>query len=477
MTLKQLLQNVNYTFVGDLNIKIKSLFFDSRKTVKNGLFFCLQGTNTNGSKFVLEAIKNGAVAVVCSQKLNLNITQIVVSDVRCAMAKISSNFYGNPEQKLKIVGITGTNGKTSTSYILGHILKHNKKQVGIIGTSGIFIQDKQLDAKLTTPDSIELFEIFSQMVNNNIEYVVMEVSAHAIYYNKVYGIDFAVKVLTNVKSDHLDFFKTDNQYQQVKLSFFENGNKFVVFGDDDLGYKIKQQYCGKTISYGHKKFNDYLIRDANYSSSQTNFSLISGDNIYKIKSKLIGEFNIYNISCAVCIANILDKSLIVENALKTLSNLNGRMQNVSFGQKYNIVIDYAHTFDSLKNFLQTIKGLSKNKNIIVFGCPGERDSFKRAKMGKLAGEFCDVVILTTDNPASENARRIMWEIQQGVKQTKAKCLLLENRKNAIKKALSLSTENTNVLVVGKGSENYQIVGDKKIPYNDLQTIKDILKTN
>lgn len=474
MILNELLKDINFDFVGNLNVKIKSLFFDSKKAVKNGLFFCLSGTNTNGENFVANAIKNGAVAIVCTKKLDFNITQIIVKDVRKVMAVVSANFFGNPQKKLKIIGITGTNGKTSSSYIIGHILRYNKKRVGVIGTSGIFIKNKQLEAKLTTPDSIELFEIFAKMVRAKIEYVVMEVSAHAIFYNKIYGIDFAVKVLTNVKTDHLDFFKTDVQYQQTKLSFFDSGKRFVVFGDDKIGHRIKQKYPSKTICFGKKKDNDFLITKANFSIGQTSFNLSCGNNCYKIKSNLIGEFNLYNVACAVCVVKMLDKNFDVENAIKTLNGLSGRMQNVSLGQKCKIIIDYAHTYDSLKNLLCTIKKISKNKNIIVFGCPGERDSYKRFKMGKLAGKFCKIVICTSDNPASENARRIMWEMQQGVNQTNAKCFFIENRKNAIKKALCLADENTNVLIVGKGSETYQIVGDKRLFYNDFETVKKII---
>lgn len=473
MLLKKLLESVSYELIGNLNTDIQSLFFDSRKTVKNGLFFCLQGVNTNGVNFVKQAQNNGAIAIVCNKQINSNLTQIIVEDVRKTMAIVSANFYDNPQQKLKIVGITGTSGKTSTSYIIADILKYNNKQVGVIGTSGIFINNKLLSAKLTTPDSIELFEILSQMVKNNIEYVVMEVSAHAIFYNKIYGINFTVKVLTNIKSDHLDFFKNDTEYQNTKLSFFNNYGKNIVNGDDDICYQLKQKYPQNTISFGNNKYNNFLIRDVNCLLSQTSFNLISHNKNLKLKSNLIGVFNVYNIACAVCVIDCLDTKLQVQNAIINLQNISGRMQNLNFGQLFKIFVDYAHTVDSLKNFLVTITNLSSNKNIVVFGCPGERDTYKRKQMGALASRFCDVIILTTDNPASENSRRIMWEIMQGVDKSKAKVYFIENRKLAIKKAINYADNNTNILVVGKGSEDCQIVGDKRLPYSDIQTIKTL----
>jgi UDP-N-acetylmuramoyl-L-alanyl-D-glutamate--2,6-diaminopimelate ligase len=482
MKIKDLIAGLKCKVFGDESINIESLFFDSRKRCKNGLFFALDGVNTSGENFTHEAIKNGAVAVVTQTRLNLNTTQIIVENTRKAMAIISANFFDNPEQKLKIIGITGTNGKTSTSYITAHLLIHCKKRVGIIGTSGIFVGNRKLETTMTTPDSIELFEILSQMVKEKMEYVVMEVSAHAIYLNKTFGIDYCAKVLTNVMTDHLDFFATQQNYEKTKKSFFETGKNFVVCGDDKIGKEICKKFKSKTVSFGKSGSCDLVIENEIYSSKGTNFSLIINSKTQKsvakkidIKTGLIGEFNVLNIACSIAILQSLGLKCDYSKSLANLNFLSGRMQNVSFGQKCGIIIDYAHTLDSLKNFLQAVKKISNNKNIIVFGCPGERDTQKRKQMGELAGGFCDRVILTTDNPASENARRIMWEMAQGVKTQNAKCFLIENRKKAIKKALELADENTNILIVGKGVERYQIVGDRKVEYNDFETVKSLLE--
>ena len=474
MILKKLLSGINCDCFGDLDLKIESLFFDGRSKVKNGLFFCLNGTNTNGCNFVWQAIANGAIAIVTPQKLDVDITQVVVNDVRKVMSLISANFYDNPQNKLKVVGITGTSGKTSTSYIIAHMLKTQNKKVGVIGTSGIFIGEKKYEATLTTPDSIMLFAIFCEMVKNDIEYVIMEVSAHAIYYSKVYGIDFEVKVLTNVMADHLDFFKTENNYQQTKLSFFNSGKHFVVFGDDKVGSIIKHSNNAKTITYGFNNTNDCVIKNFELDIKGSKFEIMFENKCQKIISKLIGVFNLQNIVCSFCVVRYLLGEFDFQGSIANLTGLDGRFQTLFCCQR-NIVIDYAHTADSLKSFLQTVKNVSKNKNIIVLGCPGERDSFKREQMGEIAGNFCDIVILTSDNPASENPNRIMWEMKQGVKKTKAKCYLVENRRMAIKKALLLQNEQFNVLIVGKGTEKYQIVGDRRIKFNDLEVVKNFIK--
>lgn len=479
MKLKDLIKNLPCkvtNFNGNLNIE--NLFFDSREKSFKGLFFCLYGVNTNGENFVAEAIKNGAIAIVTHTKLDVQIPQIIVENTRKALSIVASNFYHNPEKQLKIIGITGTNGKTSTSYILAKLLRGFGKKVGVIGTSGVFVNGKKYSPTLTTPDSTKLFEIFSQMVKQKVEFVVMEVSAHAIALHKVFGIEFVQKILTNVSVDHLDFFETVEHYKNTKLQFFETGKNFVVNFDDEVGKQIKQQSKNKTLSYGINLNSDLKILNENCGGTGTRFQVSANEKIYDINSHLLGKFNVQNIACAI--ASLLQLGFDVKKMPKIISRINcllGRFESVKYGQKFCVIVDYAHTVESLKNLLLSVKEISSKKNIIVFGCPGERDSTKRAQMGKIAGELCNVVIATTDNPASENARRIMFEIASGVKKTKAKCLLIENRKRAIKKAVSLCDANCNLLVVGKGNEQYQIIGDNFVPYSDYEVLKSAIKNN
>ena len=487
--LKSILKRItNYKIIGRNDVNIENLSQSSKKIAKNMLFFCINGTKTNGSLYISEAIKNGAIAIVLQKKskkehtknlkIYKDITFVFVDDVRKAMAIMSSNFFCNPEKKLKIVGITGTNGKTSCSFLIAELLRKSKKKVGVIGTSGIWIGDKKLESNMTTPDSIELFELFSKMVKARVKYCIMEVSAHAIYLNKVYGINFAVKALTNVTSDHLDFFKTKQKYASTKEKFFES-DSFAIFNvDDRIGKKLSKKYQ-KSVAFGLKNA-DFLIKNINCQLGNTIFELKFGKKIFHIKSNLTGKFNVYNITLSLAVLSALGFNIknCVANICK-IKKLDGRFDIVENGQNLSIIIDYAHTYDALKNLLVTLKSVSLNKNIIVFGCPGERDTKKRFQMGKLAGEFCDVVILTADNPATENPKRIMFEMSEGARQTNCRCYLIENRKKAVEKAIELSKkyENANILIVGKGTENYQIVGDKHKRYSDYETVKNILSSS
>lgn len=490
MKLLELLNGIGEKIIfGNVDIEIKNLSMNSKKTAKNVLFFCLNGTKTNGNLYIAEAIKNGAIAIVTEKNNNglkkidddfsvnklENITKIVVPNVRKAMAKICSNYYGNTQIKMKIIGVTGTSGKSSTSFLICEMLKLLGKSAGLIGTSGIFFGDKQFDFGMTTPESIDLFYIFDEMVKNGIEYCVMEVSAHAIFFDKIYGIDFVVKVLTNVKSDHLDFFKTKENYEKVKVGFFDDKCVQVVNVNDKIGQKVINN-CKKTITFGVKTA-DFQILNANYKLGETEFDVIFEGKTYNIKSTLTGQFNSFNITCALAVLHALE--LDFEQVVPLISNIkkiDGRFDVVFKSDNFNIVIDYAHTLDSLESFLKSVKAVSKNKNIIVLGAPGERDTTKRLPMGRLAGEFCDAVILTADNPASENPRRIMFEMEQGVKKTKTLYCLIENRKKAIKKAINYAKKlnNCNVLIVGKGVETYQIVGDKHVPYSDYISVFECL---
>lgn len=481
MKLYELLENINVIKIfGDKDIEIEKLSFNSKDITKNSLFFCLNGTKTKGDLYVDEAIKNGAVAVVTEKLLDdvltnfSNTIQIVVKNVRKAMSIITANFFGNPQKRLKIVGVTGTSGKSSTSFLIYQMLTISKKRAGLIGTSGVYFDNKKFDYNMTTPDSIDLFHIFAEMVKSNIEYCVMEVSAHAIFFDKIYGIDFAVKALTNVKSDHLDFFGTQKNYENTKKNFFDCGGCFVINTDDKIGKKIFAKNKKNSISYG--KNADFCIKNSKFSLNSTNFLFIYNKKEYFVQTKLVGKFNVYNIVCALAVLNCL--GLNFEVALKNFDRIKkiaGRCDCV-YSKDIFVLIDFAHTTDSLKNLLSTITDVSKNKNIIVFGCPGERDTKKRFEMGMVAGRYCDFVVATTDNPASENPRRIAFEIEQGVLQTKAKYMFVEDRKKAIKRAISIAKKqkNCNVLIVGKGVEEYQIVGDRKIPYSDYMVVDEIL---
>lgn len=476
MILDDLLKGLcDYQIIGNKNVIIENLTQNSQKNAKNTMFFCINGTKTNGELYIKQAIQNGAVAVVVEKPCKENITQIIVKNVRQTMAIASANFFDNPQNELKIVGITGTNGKTSCSYIIGSLLKTMGKKVGIIGTNGVFIDSEKYESNMTTPDSIELFEIFAKMAKAGIEYCIMEVSAHAIYFDKIYGINFSAKALTNVNFDHLDFFKTKQNYQNAKVKFFEIGSYFVLNADDKIGKKIAKN-CKNSINFGKKNANLHYF-DVKAQLDKTDFKLKYKERTYHIFSKLVGEFNVQNLclSVGVLLSLGFDVDTIVKS-IPAVKSLPGRFDLAINSAQIPIVIDYAHTFESLKTLLNEIKRLSKNKNIIVFGAPGERDTTKRLPMGELAGLFCDYVILTADNPASENPKRIAFEISQGIEKTKTPWIYEENRKKAIKKAIIMAKKqkNCNVLIVGKGIETYQIIGDRFVPYSDYDAVNQAI---
>lgn len=313
MKLFELLKNIKtkkiiYSASKSKNICIKKLCFNSKKVDKKSIFFCISGTKVDATQYLSEAINNGAVAIVLQKQkissiknFDKNVTYIFVDNVRQTMAKMSANFYKNPQKKLKMIGITGTNGKTSTSYIIAQMLKNFNKKVGVIGTSGIFIDSKKYSATLTTPDSIELFKILSQMVKSKIEYCVMEVSAHAIYLDKTFGINWAAQVLTNIKTDHLDFFESQKKYQETKQSFFSKGKNFVINGDDKVGKILAQRYNKKSITFGFQTNNDIKIKACNLTLFDSNFDICYCKNYYNFSTNLVGRFNLYNFASALAV--------------------------------------------------------------------------------------------------------------------------------------------------------------------------------
>lgn len=464
----------NCQIFGDDKLEISSLTFDSRNATPGSMFFCIDGTKVSGKIFACDAIKNGAVCVVTNKHLDACVTQIVVQNIRKAMAKISANFYQNPQKSLKIVGITGTNGKTSTSYILAQMLERFGKKVGVIGTSGIFVDGQKYPSKLTTPDSIMLFQIFKKMQDCGIEICIMEVSAHAIFLQKIYGIKFFAKILTNVTSDHLDFFDTQKKYQDTKKKFFESGKNFVLCGDDKIGKFLKNRHKTKSVTFGFEKSNDCVISARGMTLFGSGFFVTMGRQKLYFQTNMVGKFNIYNFVASLL---VLQKfGFEIEKLAKKQQNFQilGRFDVKKF-KNCNVIIDYAHTASSLQTLFKTIKSVSGGKNIVVIGAPGERETKKRFLFGKIAGKYCQSVIATTDNPASENPRRIMFEILCGAKQTNANLFAIEDRKKAIQKAFEIAPKNSNILIVGKGSETSQIVGDRHIAYCDYDVVDKITK--
>lgn len=472
MKISNLLKDVQVEeIINKKDVKIDCLSANSKKCKPNSLFFCINGFSLNGQNFVLNAIDNGAVAVVCSQKLDIKIPQIIVTDVRKAMSIISANFFGNFHKKLKIIGIVGTNGKSSCAYIIKQLLDNLEIKSAMIGTNEIIIDKKVYSSNLTTPDPIELHELFKNIYQCGARVVVMEVSAHSIYLNKVYGIDFYALALTNVASDHLDFFKTKQLYEATKKSIFYSQNKanLIVNLDDRVGQELNKKVRCLTYSLKHNA----TIKGI-YSSTNCDVKVRYNGKIYSYANHLIGKFNVQNQLLSILVLLTLSISITdILMQMERIREIKGRL-NVFKTKNSTIIVDYAHTSKSLEELLKAVKQMTKKNVVAVVGCPGNRDENKRREFGKILNRHCAFVYLTQDNPKYENPFRIMREMSKGI--DVGKYLMVENRAKAINLAHKLTKkENFVLVIIGKGIEEYQDINGIKVRYSDIVEVKKLIR--
>lgn len=471
MLVSQLFLNSGY------DIEITSLAFDTSYVKEGSLFFCLVGTKYDGHEYLSIAKSKGAVCAVVERKVNVDIPQIVVENSRKALALISQKFYGNPADKLTMIGITGTNGKTSTSYMVKAILEQSGIKVGMIGTNGIFIGKDKYETKLTTPDPIEYNATLAMMVEKGVKVVVSEVSAHSLALHKVDGIRYKIVCFTNFTRDHLDFFETMEQYKKAKQRLFtpDFSSVCVVNGDDEMGREIAKEYKGKVITYGIDNPADVFAIDEEFSEDGLRFVMNLLDDIAYVKTNLCGRFNIYNIMCASTVAHCLGIKIgDIEKGIRSINRVDGRFNIVS-AKDTSIIIDFAHTDDGLKNAIKSIREFAKGRIITVFGCGGDRDKTKRPLMGEVATELSDYCIITTDNPRSENPLEIIADIKKGIKKDNYEVFV--SRKEAIKYAVSLGKKGDVIFIAGKGAERYQEIGGIKYAYNDEEYIMQLVSEN
>lgn len=475
MLLSKLLNELNYVSItGDENINITGVSIDSKKVQKGQVFVCISGCNYDSHNAIYEAEKYGAKAIVCEKDVDTNLTKILVKDTRKALSKISANFYGNASKNMKIIGVTGTNGKTTTAHVIKNILEACGKKVGLIGTLGVFFGSTFYEPTLTTPDPIELHKIFSEMYNYGIDYVVMEVSAHAIALSKIEDVKFEVGVFTNLSQDHLDYFEDMENYKQTKLSFLTGGYcKYVIVNnDDEVGRQLSQE-DSSYLSYGIKNPSDVFAINIKEKIDGTNFVLNLFDNVYKIKLPLLGEFNVYNaLAASLCVGALgLGSEKIVE-ALNKCKPVEGRLELVSTKNGVNVFVDYAHTPDGLKNSLLALRKITEKKLICVFGCGGNRDEIKRSIMGEISGVNADFTVITSDNPRFEEPMDIIRSIESGVLNKTKEFVSIQKREKAIEYALEIAKKGDTVLIAGKGAEKYQDILGIKHLYNDKDCIKN-----
>lgn len=482
MLLKDLLKNVKYKQVnGDLDLEINKVNYDSRKVQKDDLFVCIRGFQTDGHKFVQNALQNGAKAIVCEEPIknvDENIIIIQVDDSRKALATIACNKYDNPSKKMKMIGVTGTNGKTTIAFMMKRILEEDGKKVGLIGTIANYIGTEKIDTERTTPESLELQELFGKMVSSGCEYCVMEVSSHSLALDRVYGIEFETSIFTNLTRDHLDFHKTFENYYKEKYKLFQRSKYCIVNKDDEYGKRViedlKSEEKSNVLTYSIKEAGDFRAYDEVFDSRYISYKLMLEETEQSIKVGIPGEFNIYNSLGAIAAATCLNVSLnSIKKGIEEVVVL-GRCEMV--GKKYNlpytIILDYAHTPDGLKNILETARGFTKARLISVFGCGGDRDRVKRPQMGKIGSELSDFAIITSDNPRTEEPIEIINEVVAGIEMDNY--ISIESRKEAINEAIKMATIGDVIVIAGKGHEDYQILKTGKIHFDEREVIDEIL---
>ncbi len=473
MKLSQLLQGIE--ILSDYNdVEVTDVTQDSRTVTNGSLFVCVKGNTFDGHSVAAEMIEKGAVAVICEKDLEIE-NQVIVKDSRAVFSPICANFYGNPADKLKLIGLTGTNGKTTTTFLIKQILENMGKKVGLIGTVQNMVGSEIYPAKFTTPDPHELQKLFSLMVKAGCEYCVMEVSSQALAQGRVNGIHFLVGAFTNLTQDHLDYHKTWENYFNAKRILFENCDIAVTNADDKNGLKIVDGLPCKTITYAVNTNNaDYVAKNVRFLPNGVEYELVC-DNIGRVHCSIPGRFSVYNSLCAASVALALGVGFVdVLNSVPKCNGVKGRIEVVPTNKDFTIIIDYAHSPDGLENIILSLKEIAKGRVVTVFGCGGDRDKTKRPLMGKIAAELSDFCVVTSDNPRSENPSAIIEDILEGMKNASTPYEVVENRKEAIRYAIEHAKKDDIILLAGKGHETYQILPTGTIHFDEREVVAEIL---
>jgi UDP-N-acetylmuramoyl-L-alanyl-D-glutamate--2,6-diaminopimelate ligase len=477
MKLSALVRELNT--VAEIEEREVTLITDNSSKVCPGcVFVCIKGRHFDGHTKAAEALRNGAAAVVVSQDMGLP-NQIIYENTRSAYTLLCAAFYSHPERKLKIIGITGTNGKTTTAFVIRSSLEAMGHKTGMIGTvKNVLGNGIEVPAALTTPDPFELFSLFEKMAENGCEYCVMEVSSQALDQRRVDGIHFDCAVFTNLTQDHLDYHETFENYKAAKHMLFENSSVGIFNLDDEAAeYMMSNTPCRKVTYSANENTTDYSAKNIRLSASGVKYELVSDSNIGRISFRVPGKFSVYNSMCAaICMIELgMDFTHTVE-AVSDCAGVPGRMEIVGTDTPYTVLIDYAHTPDSLKNAIVTLKEVTPGRVIALFGCGGDRDKTKRPIMGEIGTTLADVAVITSDNPRSEDPDEIIKDILEGVpKHPNAKVIVEADRTQAIGKALEIAEENDVILLAGKGHETYQILSTGKIHYDEREVIANLLK--
>ncbi len=476
MKLINVIKGLEYDGDIDGNIEIKGIAYDSRKVEEGYIFVAIKGFKVDGHDFVDQAIKKGAALIVAEREIDLNIKFIKVENSRISLALISKNYYENPTRSINLIGVTGTNGKTSITYIVRDMLTSMNFESGLIGTIQNCIGNEIVETNSTTPESLELNELFSKMKNKNIEHAVMEVSSHALSLSRVHGLDFDIATFTNLTQDHLDYHENMDNYFNEKRKLFETAKKTLINIDDEYGEKLYNEYKEKSYSYSINKDADFNGSSIEMSSAGTSFVLTYQNRRHLISTPFYG--NIYVLNVIAAIGSLVALGLDIDDVVKATQSIKpvlGRLEQVQNDLGINILVDYAHTPDALNNVLTIGKSFTEGRLISVFGCGGDRDKTKRPKMGRISEEIADFTIITSDNPRTEDPELIIKDILTGIQENSNRYTVISNRKIAIEKSIEIAKPGDTIIIAGKGHETYQIIGTVKNHFSDVEVALEYIK--
>lgn len=475
-----------YRLEGMKDVTVNGIEHDSRKVSTGDLFICMRGLTVDGHAFAEQAVQNGAVGLVVEERQNADVPQVVVPDSRRAMAVLASRFYGYPSERVRVIGVTGTNGKTTTTHLIDRILSTWGKTAGLIGTIETRVGARVWDARNTTPEALELQQYLHEMDRAGAEYAVMEVSSHALDMGRVRGCRFRTAVFTNLTQDHLDYHQTMANYREAKsLLFSQLGNNYapgheayaVLNADDDASEYFKKRTAAQIVTYGVEREADVRAVNIDVDSGGTSFDVETPCGNVHLRLKLVGKFSVYN-ALAAFAASILEGVPLptIKRGLEAVSGVNGRFERVDVGQDFTVLVDYAHTPDSLENVLKTIRGFAKGRILCVVGCGGDRDRGKRPLMARIATAYSDQSFFTSDNPRTEDPQAIIRDMLEGVAEAdESSYTVIVDRRRAIERAISEAKNGDVVLIAGKGHETYQEINGHRIHFDDREVAREAIK--
>ncbi|MGI6096740.1 MAG: UDP-N-acetylmuramoyl-L-alanyl-D-glutamate--2,6-diaminopimelate ligase [Dethiobacteria bacterium] len=477
MYLKELLADLDYLhFNGEEQTEITTIAYDSRKVIPGSLFICLKGAKYDGHLFAADAVAAGAAAVVGERELSLPVPQVLVKNPRRALSRLAAAFYRYPSRRLRLTGVTGTNGKTTTTHLLYAINERYQRKAALLGTNGVKLEGRYRELKLTTPEAADLQQIIYELLKAGVGHLAMEVSSIALVQHRVDDCEFDTVVFTNLTHDHLDFHGSMEAYLEAKALLLEKmqgkktGKRVVINADDPFFFRLLPRCKYPVYTYALEQDADFQALEVKSDQEGTSFILSTPEGKIDVRLNIRGRFNIYNALAAASAAYAEGVPLaMIAAGLEAVRSIPGRLERLDYKQDYQIFLDFAHTPDSLENVLRTLAAYKPKRLITVFGCPGNRDKEKRPIMGRIAEQLSDIVIITSDNPADEDPLAIIEEIKSGMK---TEPLVIPERKSAVNKALSLARAGDIILLAGKGHETYQLVGDKLLPYSEREVIAE-----